>query len=209
MADLTIKFKGQPIVEMTESGTKTLKTAGKYCEGDISVEYAKPAGGGGGGSGFAETICEVAVNNIVSSNWSPSCIVKDTTPPATLTGAKCYYNGVLLPGIPAEMFVKYPYAWIRKHTTNDQYQLILAAYPWYYNSGTVNCSGGNSVTEPWYNITISTAETATEWTFFKNITGNFSVDSARTVLWSNHDIPNGSATATEIYFEGSEPVLAE
>ena len=47
MADLTIKFKGQSIVELSESGTKTLKTAGKYCEGDISVEYAKPAGGGG------------------------------------------------------------------------------------------------------------------------------------------------------------------
>ena len=46
MADLTIKFKGQPIAELSESGTKTLKTAGKYCEGDISVEYAKPAGGG-------------------------------------------------------------------------------------------------------------------------------------------------------------------
>lgn len=45
MADLTIKFKGQPIVEMTDTGTKTLKTAGKYCEGDITVEYAKPAGG--------------------------------------------------------------------------------------------------------------------------------------------------------------------
>ena len=47
MADLTIKFKGNPIVELSDSGTKTLKTAGKYCEGDISVEYAKPAGGGG------------------------------------------------------------------------------------------------------------------------------------------------------------------
>ena len=47
MADLTIKFKGQPIVELSESGTKTLKTAGKYCEDDISVEYAKLAGGGG------------------------------------------------------------------------------------------------------------------------------------------------------------------
>ena len=47
MADLTIRFKGQPIVELSESGTKTLKTAGKYCEGDISIEYAKPAGGGG------------------------------------------------------------------------------------------------------------------------------------------------------------------
>ena len=45
MSDLIINYKGQPIVEMTESGTKTLKTAGKYCEGDISVEYAKPAGG--------------------------------------------------------------------------------------------------------------------------------------------------------------------
>ena len=47
MADLTIKFKGQPIAELSESGTKTLKTAGKYCEDDINVEYAKPAGGGG------------------------------------------------------------------------------------------------------------------------------------------------------------------
>ena len=45
MADLTIKYKGQPITELSESGTKTLKTAGKYCEGDISVEYVKPAGG--------------------------------------------------------------------------------------------------------------------------------------------------------------------
>lgn len=45
MADVTVKYKGNPIVEMTESGTKTLKTAGKYCEADISVEYAKPAGG--------------------------------------------------------------------------------------------------------------------------------------------------------------------
>lgn len=41
MADLTIKFKGNTIVEMSESGTKTLKTAGKYCEGDITVEYTK------------------------------------------------------------------------------------------------------------------------------------------------------------------------
>ena len=47
MADLTIKFKGQPIVQMSDSGTKTLKTAGKYCEDDITIEYAKPAGGGG------------------------------------------------------------------------------------------------------------------------------------------------------------------
>ena len=81
MADLTIKFKGQTIAEMTESGTKMLKTAGKYCEDDITVEYAKPAGGGGGGSELvlsatrlpAVTICtDVIANHIVVSSWSPS-----------------------------------------------------------------------------------------------------------------------------------------
>ena len=56
MADLTIKFKGNSIAELSESGTKTLKTAGKYCEGDITVEYAKPAGGGGGSGGTGTEI---------------------------------------------------------------------------------------------------------------------------------------------------------
>ena len=45
MADLIINYKGNPIAELSESGTKTLKTAGKYCEGDITVEYVKPAVG--------------------------------------------------------------------------------------------------------------------------------------------------------------------
>ena len=152
---------------------------------------------------FVDTICEVAGNNIVSASWSPSVTAVEHIP------KKYYYNGVLLPEIPADVLAQYPYAWIRQHNTNDQYQLILAAYPWYYNPGRMYCSGGESVTELWYNITISTAETATVWTFNKNTTGYFDVDSARTVLWSNHDIPNGSATATEIYFNGSEPVLAE
>lgn len=89
MADLTIKYKDQPIVEMTESGTKTLKTAGKYCEGDITVEYAKPAGGGGGGSELvlsatrlpAVTIyTDVIANHIVSASWSPVVTAIDTTP---------------------------------------------------------------------------------------------------------------------------------
>lgn len=114
-----------------------------------------------------------------------------------------YYNGVRLPKIPEDVLAEYPYAWIRKHTTSGAYQLVFATYPWYYNSGAVYCSGGEKVTEPWYNITIATADTATEWTFNKNTTGNFPVDDTRPVLWSNHDIPNGSADATDIYFYGT------
>ena len=45
---VNIKYKNNSIAELSNTGTKTLKTAGKYCENDISVEYAKPAGGGGG-----------------------------------------------------------------------------------------------------------------------------------------------------------------
>ena len=70
MADVEIKYKDAVIATLNETGTKTLKTSEKYCEDDISVEYAKPAGGG---SGFADTIVtDVMQNHIVVSSWSPS-----------------------------------------------------------------------------------------------------------------------------------------
>ena len=45
MADVTLTYNGNTIAEMSATGTKTLKTAGKYCEGDIGVNYTKPNGG--------------------------------------------------------------------------------------------------------------------------------------------------------------------
>lgn len=42
MADVTISYKGSSIATMDASGTKTLETSGKYCEGDITVQYADP-----------------------------------------------------------------------------------------------------------------------------------------------------------------------
>lgn len=45
MSDVTISYKGSPIATMDASGTKTLQTQGKYCEDNITVQYA-----GGGGS---------------------------------------------------------------------------------------------------------------------------------------------------------------
>lgn len=38
---VTVKYKGSAIAELTENGTKTLKTSGKYCEADIVVENTK------------------------------------------------------------------------------------------------------------------------------------------------------------------------
>ena len=53
---VNIKYKNNSIAELSDTGTKTLKTAGKYCEDDITVEYAKPAGGGGATEPYIEEV---------------------------------------------------------------------------------------------------------------------------------------------------------
>ena len=45
MADVTLTYKGDTIAELSESGSKTIETAGKYCEADILLEYVKSGGG--------------------------------------------------------------------------------------------------------------------------------------------------------------------
>lgn len=42
MADVNIAYKGASIATMDASGSKTLNTQGKYCEGDIIVQYTDP-----------------------------------------------------------------------------------------------------------------------------------------------------------------------
>ena len=44
MADVTLKYKGATIAELSASGNKTIETAGKYCEADILLEYVKSGG---------------------------------------------------------------------------------------------------------------------------------------------------------------------
>lgn len=41
MGNVTIGYKNATIAQMEASGTKTLKTSGKYCEGDITVDYVQ------------------------------------------------------------------------------------------------------------------------------------------------------------------------
>lgn len=44
MADVTLKYNGRNILELSASGNKTIKTAGKYCEADIGLAYVKSGG---------------------------------------------------------------------------------------------------------------------------------------------------------------------
>lgn len=45
--DVVVTYEGENIVELSDSGTKTLKTQGKYLTDDIMLEYVKSGGGGG------------------------------------------------------------------------------------------------------------------------------------------------------------------
>lgn len=47
---VSVKYKGAEIAALSETGTKTLKTSGKYCEADIVVENTKDSGGSSGES---------------------------------------------------------------------------------------------------------------------------------------------------------------
>lgn len=67
MADVTLSYKGSDILELSNSGSATLKTGGKYCEDDVTVEYVKPSGGG------------VTAQNLIDKTW-PSGEISITLP---------------------------------------------------------------------------------------------------------------------------------
>ncbi len=122
--------------------------------------------------------------------------------------AKYYYGNVLLPEIPDDVLAEYPYAYIRYNGNKVLYNLILSKDIWWYTSnGRLNCSV-NSGSAHSYKIEKSTLESATEWVFDTTWTTTtfLGENSTSSIIWSNFDVPNGSATATDIYFYGSEPV---
>lgn len=45
MSEIDINYKGSTIASMDASGTKTLLTSGKYCEGNVEIVYTRPTGG--------------------------------------------------------------------------------------------------------------------------------------------------------------------
>ena len=87
--------------------------------------------------------------------------------------------------------------------------MLMSDTPWYkVDSNNMGRTAGKDVV--WYTMAIDSASTSQWWTFKEtNDATKWGDDTARYIIWSNNDIPNGSADAAEIYFEGSEPVPAE
>lgn len=129
--------------------------------------------------------------------------VKDVTTPVTLSGPMCHYNDVLLPGIPAEMLEKYPYAFIRKHTTDKEYQLIMSQTGFYLAGTTVR--DNHVVISPKFVFPLNHSG-ETVWRNDYNVQyASWSTDEERVLHWSSHDLPSGSPEAQEIGFHSSAP----
>lgn len=117
--------------------------------------------------------------------------------------AKYYYNGVLLPEIPADVLAEYPYIFIGFIASSGKYQILASTQTMYFASnGYITRQNDNS--EPF----LYCVEGDNYWTAGASGNYGWSITSDRTLVWSNHDIPNGSATSTTIYF-GALPVLSK
>ena len=114
---------------------------------------------------------------------------------------KCWYNGVLLPEIPADVLASYQICLIYLRDDGTNYRLLAGTKTWYVSSSTIYLESST------YVVYGATAE-SDSWVYETQYTDNGNFGIGNGIKWSNHDIPNGSATATAIYFKGSEP-LAE
>ena len=121
------------------------------------------------------------------------------------TTKKLDYNGITLPSIPTEHFATHPFVWIRKNLLSGYYDLCMDTAQWYYNNNN-RIDPTASTTQYWYRIPIATAGACTEWEFYKETTGGYTIDESRVVLWSLQDISNGK-NSTTVYFNGTSPVV--
>lgn len=98
---VNIKYKNNSIAELTDTGTKTLKTAGKYCEADIIVENTKDS------EAIEWHQCPEAVRSYLTNvtydpsdystsqiaNYAPADAVDSNYKPIGVTaGSETYYN---------------------------------------------------------------------------------------------------------------------
>ena len=177
--------------------------AGKYVTGDVIVAAVESTGGGSSGPFAKVSVMEGPDGEIVD-------IPVNIKTAVSVSWEKYYthflYNGVRLPRIPDSVLASYPYAWIRNDIANEKYDLVMSkTVNWLKGDGTAIRSDYETLGTyaKWFTTPTANPDA---WAEQSHSYGGFTVNDSRPVLWSNHDIPNGSATATDIYFEGTEPV---
>lgn len=121
--------------------------------------------------------------------------------------AYCFYNGVRLPELPSEVLKNYPYCWIRKNDNTQHYDLLFTKILGYYDASTGGIVyGTTSGTTDIAHYRVAYPGNADDWTNYQTTNTWMALDANRSVVWSNHYIPSGSLTSTEMYFDGYEVI---
>lgn len=122
---------------------------------------------------------------------------------------KLYYGEHLLPEIPWEYQISNPYFVLLVRSANDYVEMLGSASGFYLNSdGYVK--DNNSKANLRLRSTRQSDGTWSDWVNHNNTQYNaWQVNTSRWVGWSNVNIPKGSTTAEEIYFEKSTALRSE
>lgn len=123
----------------------------------------------------------------------------------TSSGISYYINRKLRPEIPAEMLALYPYAVLLVSTDGSEW-LWLSTQKMYVAA---NDEGVDRLNIPANRAFFGFNSEANAWVLYEGYTttGGYTINgfASWSVWWSNHDIPNGSPDAEEIYFPASAP----
>lgn len=165
-----------------------------YIPATTFPERIRAISGGGGGPFGKVSVFEGPDGEIVDITVTISASV-------SVTEEKYYtyflYNGVRLPRIPDSVLASYPYIFMTP--VKSFYAFSVVPY-WYPTAKYPTCMKADGPGVQYaYN-----ADTD-KWELKETLSSIYIV-TADGLLWSNYDVPNGSATATDIYFEGTDPV---
>jgi hypothetical protein len=181
-----VKVNAAPLQAKNVTPTTEVQTItadeGYYGLASVTVK-AVESGGSGGSGGSDSPTAETA-------EFGKETIVTDTAP-----DGKLFYNGVLLPEIPGEIK---SFSYIAIKIDNGVYQVLGCTAKLWRNTTklggdpTVLDQNAGSLSWATYDATTDSWGTVSSGNFYSNF------DS---IIWANYDIPDGSETATTIYFE--------
>lgn len=118
--------------------------------------------------------------------------------------SKFYYNGVLLPEIPSDIVSSCPYVMILQSVNGKLYTYGSKSKPYHQVKSSVNRlelpSGRNRSLYSVEDDSWGEMDSSTKATYCD-------LSETWTIIWSNFDVPSGSATSTTVYFYGSEPEI--
>ena len=106
---------------------------------------------------------------------------------------------VLLPKLPEAVLATHPYCVMAHKLATGQYQILFSTSAWY--------SDNTYVTDGVQDASPLFSAYAGDETWTEGTAGNYVFNhDTYPLVWSNHDVPKGSASATAVYLYSTQPV---